>query len=681
MKKIFVIILFLHLGYTRAQVFPGSGGAILNTGQDTYFPIPVAGLAGSINGAFGLEQVCFTINHPNVSELYIYLQSPSGTWVNLTLGSSSSGADFINTCVNSQSGSSVTLANAPYSGAYRPVGYLGRFNTGQNPNGTWNLIVHDGFPGTNAGTLISYSIQFGNAPTTPVAFSSSNLPLVFINTSQPISEIKTVVNMGIVDNGPNRNYTTDAWNNYNNKAEIHWHGSSTRNFEKKAFSIDTKDAGGNKLIVPILGMPAESDWMLIASYIDKTLLRIPFTYDLYRAMGNYAARYRNVELVINNEYQGVYAFTEKLKRDSNRIHVQVLGPTENSYPAVSGGYIIKIDRTDAPGWYSLLPGSCQSGTHFYYNYVYPDDDEITFSQKTYLKSYIDSFETVMNAAYYADPFIGYQKYINLNSFVDFFIMNELSKNVDAYRLSTYLYKKNISKGGKLYIGPVWDYDIAWHNCNYGNSFSPAGWQYQIQDETYPAPTWWDKFMQDNNFKNALFCRWTELRQNILSVNYLHHYLDSCATVLNESQQRNFTQFPILGAYIFPNPQLQPGATYLSELNDLKSWIANRIAWLDGAITGPCIIGTAPENEFSGNLNVYPNPSETSTTFEFTLPERSDVSLSIIDLLGKEVSRYMNSELPRGESRITLDRNGLPAGIYLYQLQVNNLVKTGKLVMR
>jgi hypothetical protein len=260
-------------------------------------------------------------------------------------------------------------------------------------------------------------------------------------------------------------------------------------------------------------------------------------------------------------------------------------------------------------------------------------------------------------------------------------MNELSKNVDAYRLSTYLYKKNISKGGQMYIGPVWDYDIAWHNCDYGNTADATGWQYQLQDDTYPVPTWWTKFMQDTSFTQKLYCRWHELRQNILSLTSLNNYVDSSAAVLSAAQQRNFTQFPIIGAYIYPNPQTENGATYQSEVNDVKSWLAARIAWMDGAITGTCSSDIATYNKNKGQLNVYPNPMISGTTFKFNLAESADVSLCIRNIVGTEVSRHDKSRFARGEHKISFEREQLPAGIYLYQFRINNTTQTGKLVIQ
>lgn len=136
-------------------------------------------------------------------------------------------------------------------------------------------------------------------------------------------------------------------------------------------------------------------------------------------------------------------------------------------------------------------------------------------------------------------------------------MNEISKNVDGYRLSTFLHKERESLGGKLRIGPVWDYDIAWHNADYCGGTEVEGWAYQFPctDDYWQVPFWWERLLEDTAFANNLKCRWTMLRDNLLSDNWFDQYIDSVALLLNESQERNFTVWPILGVYVWPNPGL------------------------------------------------------------------------------------------------------------------------------
>lgn len=674
---------FLSTIISNSQVFTGTAGTILNNGQDTYFNITVSGISAPLDSVLGLEEVCFDISHPSVDELYIYLKSPSGNVVQLTAGSSNLGANYTNTCFNSNETSSITTAIAPYTGSYRPIGYLGRFNNGQSGNGTWTLIVHDYLAHVDSGTVNSWSIKFGNLPSSPLNLISSNLPIVVINSNnQAISNSKITVNMGIIDNGTNRNHPSDPMNNFSGPTEIHIRGSSSKNFEKKSFSLETHDSSGNSIKVPLLGMPGESDWVLSASYVDKTLLRNSLTYDIFGKMGHYSPRTKYVEVIVNNEYRGVYSFLEKLKRDNNRIDISKLTATDNSYPDVTGGYIIQIDRRNAPGWNSLMSGDSQTNSHFFYQYVYPKDSDITIPQRDYIKSALDSFETAIASPTFADPLFGYQKYIDVKSFIDFFIINELSKNVDAYRLSTYLYKDKSTKGGKIHIGPVWDYDIAWHNCNYSNSYNPIGWEYQLPaDPEYPNPTWWKRLFQDNNFVNALYCRWQELHQNMLSATYLNSFIDSTALFLNEAQQRNFTQWPTIGANIFPNPQNQLNATYAGEINDLKNWISSRISWMDANIAGICNVGVnAQENNFAENLlQSFPNPFTSDFTIVYKIPLNASVKMELLNTLGEQVLLLINEDRMQGTYNEKVDTRHLTAGVYIIKLSVNNHIYHQKIV--
>lgn len=684
MRKLFAIIFVLLSFGIKSQVLIGTGGKIQNNGVETYFNLSVSGLnPGLLNNTFGVQEVCINISHSNVEELYIYLQSPGGTIVELTEGASCKGINYTSTCFLHNANTSITLGTAPYTGSYKPIGNVGRFQNGQTGNGVWKLIVKDYLAFVDSGSVINWTLNFGTSPAPPISFTSSNLPIVVINTNnQPITDFNTSVSMGIIYNGINkRNNLTNSFNNFNGKSNIHLRGNTSKNFEKKPYSLETIDVLGNELSVSLIGMPPENDWDLIAMYQDKSLIRIPLTYDLSRMMGHYAPRFKTVEVVVNNEYSGVYSLMEKPKWGNYRIDISKLGINDNSAPAITGGYIIKIDRADAAGWYSLFPGDPSGNSHFYYEYVYPKDTAITTQQKIYIKDFMDNFETVMNSPSFNDPTTGYQKYIDVESFIDYFIINELSKNVDAYRLSTYMYKDNINKGGKLHISPVWDYDLAWHNCNYGNSFDPALWQYEQTDTVHPTPNWWNRFSTDSYFVNKLYCRWTDLRQGILSINNLNTYIDSSANALNESQQRNFIQWPILGAYIYPNPQNQLNANYQGEVNDLKTWIANRAIWMDGAISGYCASVGIQENSFDNTVTVYPNPFESTTTFALNLTEEVDVSLKIIDVMGKEIALLSNERRQLGESKFVFERKERPAGIYFYQVTMNDIIKTGKIVIQ
>jgi len=290
-------------------------------------------------------------------------------------------------------------------------------------------------------------------------FTSSNLPIIIINTNGlaiPYDNPRIVVDMGIIYNGQGeRNNISDSLNNYSGKISIEIRGASSSGWSKKSYGLETQNDDGSNNNVSLLGMPEENDWILYASYYDRSFLRNVLTFKLANEMGWYASRTKYCELVLNGEYQGIYVLMEKIKRDKNRVDISKLNPDEISGDDVTGGYIIKVDKE---GWkpgidseYPPYPGATQT---IRYQFHYPDADDIVEEQISYLSGFIGAFEYTMAGNNYADNLSGYLMYLNVESFADYFILNELSKNVDGYRLSAYLYKYKDSNGGKLTAGPV-----------------------------------------------------------------------------------------------------------------------------------------------------------------------------------------------------------------------------------
>ena len=687
MKKLFTSIAFLtSYAVCGQEIFGGTGSILSNGGQETIFNAAVTGLPAKIDSTFGLTELTLSLTHPDVSELHIVLKSPWGTEVDITGALTLKGSNFTSTIFNSGTPQSITTATAPYTGTFRPVGYFGRFNTGKSPNGTWKLEVKD-FVVANTGSVTSWSLKFGPNPPKPVTLKSSNLPLVILNTNnQKLSDEDIVVTLGIIDNGSNRNNISDPWNNYNGKASVHIRGSSSKMFEKNNMKVELKDKSGViDVEASLLGMPAESDWVLTAFYNDKSLLRNPLTHHLFSKMDRYSPRFRYVELIMNDEYYGIYMLMEQPKRGDNRVDISKLTPLDNSFPQITGGYIVQINRSDDPGWYSLHPGISNNGAKFYYQYNYPKDNEITTQQKDYIKAVLDSFETVMASPNFADSKTGYHKFINEGSFIDFMIINELSKNVDAYKLSTYLYKENIVDGGKIHIGPTWDYDLAWHNSNFGNAWNELYWQYEQNNTEYPIPTWWTTFMKNQAFKDRLFCRYHTLRKSTLSNNKIYEFIDATVALLQEAQVRNFKQFPLLGTYIYGNPQgPQQEMTYAKEIQDLKDWVFKRSEWLDKNVPGFCQdVSVAELNNSNLTMLAYPNPFSEQLHLSYRLNDNHrDVTIEVHSVTGAIALKPVKAEHVAGDHTATIDCSSLPAGTYILQLNVDGnryhrkLVKAG-----
>jgi hypothetical protein len=681
MRKIYFILLLSFCCFAKSQVFTGTGGAILNTGvPSTTFNLSVTGLA-NIDSLFGLEEVTIDITHPLVQELKVSLMSPSGIEVDLSGVLSCSGANFTGTTFRNGA-PAITSVSAPYTGTFSPLGNLGRFNTNKPGNGTWQLLVKDFVAGPNSGSVISWSLKFGNAPAQPVTLVSSNLPLVFINTpgNQKLSANDMIVDFAVIYNGANRNFITDPKNNYNGKANCHTRGSSSKMFEKGNIKIELRDASGTlDNEASLVGMPIESDWILTSGYSDKSLMRNAISQTIFQQMGHYSPRYKFVELILNGEYFGVYMLMEQVKRGKDRVAVDKMTNLDNQFPYITGGYIIQINRTDDPGYYSLYPGISATNSKFYYQYNYPNPTDITSQQAAYIKAVTDSFETVMQGPNFANPTSGYKKFIDDASFVDFLIVNELSKNTDAYRLSTYLYKDNFMDGGKLHIGPVWDYDFAWHNCNYGNTFSELYWQYQQSDDTYPTPTWWTQLMTDNAFKDKLYCRYHSLRLSTLSNASLNQFVDATAALLDEAQKRNYRQFPILGTYVFPNPQTQAGATYATEVNDLKQWIGKRTTWMDSNIPGYCAnIGFEEKVATDDLFDVFPNPCANTLSIKYKITQASKVKVELYNMIG-ELVIAANEEKITGARIQEISTEKLKAGTYILKMEIDGRQSYKKII--
>lgn len=428
---------------------------------------------------------------------------------------------------------------------------------------------------------------FGPTPAwfTP-PFTSSNLPLVYINTggADIPDEPKITASLGVIWNGDSAENTIfEPYNNYDGLMGIEIRGSSSQSFPKKSYSLELRDSMGMQINHSLLGLPADDDWILYGPYDDKTCIRDILTYYLGSRQGWYEPRFKYCELFLNDTYQGIYVLLEKIKIQKNRVNLHKLMPGDDAGQAVTGGYIVKIDRSDYASpvqdyFYSNYPGI---GAPDEVIYVYSDPDVLDLSdpQKNYIEAYVDSFETVMHTPGYDDPVSGYRKYIDINSFVDYLIMNEMCRNVDAYRLSAYFYKNNDAYGGQLYAGPLWDYNLAWGNADYCSASYIPG----FFTDCGTGPDWWQTLMSDTIFDNLLRCRWQQLRSGPFATDSILNWIDQQASLIGTAEVRNFNTWPIIGIYVWPNYYI--GSSFEDEVNFLKTWITLRLEWMDDNMPG------------------------------------------------------------------------------------------------
>jgi hypothetical protein len=514
--------------------------------------------------------------------------------------------------------------------------------------------------------------------------TSSNLPLVVINTNGKTIQdaAKVQANMKIIHNGSGKiNKPSDPGNIYDGNIGIEIRGAYSASLPQKPYGFETRDQNGNNRDVSLLGMPEENDWILLANYNDKTFMRNMLAFELFRKLGHYAPRTQLVEVIINNEYRGIYIFTEKIKRDKGRVNIAKLTTTDIAGDNVTGGYIFKIDYYDSSNsWKSnYTPFGYPSKS---VNYVYDDPApaDLLFAQKNYLKDAVNSFESKLYSSDFANKNTGYPAWIDVNSFIDYFIVNEVSRNVDGFKKSCYFFKERNSMGGKINAGPVWDFDWAWKNiwdCDAFAAIDGSGWSYKINDcgDIYPNSNgWMVRLLQDPEFAAALNKRYFELRNSYLSFEYLQSYTDSVQSLVAQAQQRHYTKWPILSQSVgAPEVDSQP-STYSGQVQKFSNWIETRISWLDSNMPGKSISSLEPD-QAALSYRIFPNPA-TEIVYIETSSEMNEIE--VFQSSGKrEIYRVGLSAF-----ETKLDVSGLTSGIYMIRIKMyGKQTISSKLVIR
>jgi hypothetical protein len=312
-----------------------------------------------------------------------------------------------------------------------------------------------------------------------------------------------------------------------------------------------------------MGMPADKEWVLLANYSDKTLLRNTIAMELSNRFGlPYAPRSRAVEVFLNGEYEGAYQLMENIKISTSRVNIPKLTSADVTGDAVTGGYLLEIDqRRDGTIIYDTAHGL---------PVVVQDPDPITPEQWTYISSYLQQTEDTIYSNHFADPATGYEQFINSQTFIDWYLVNEIFKNQDAkFYSSIWMYKE---RNGKLCLGPVWDFDLGAGNVDYDVTDDPTGWWVR-------EGPWMSRLFEDPAFQARVEARWQELKAG--QIDTIFAFIDQNAAALDQSQKNNFQRWPILNVYVWPNPVIT--GSYQGEVNQLKQWLTTRIAWMDSQL--------------------------------------------------------------------------------------------------
>ncbi len=409
-----------------------------------------------------------------------------------------------------------------------------------------------------------------------VNFTSSNLPIVVITTAGGVTipdEPKVAATMQIVSHlDGSRNYLSDANNpsflNYSGKIGIELRGSSSQYLDKKPYGLTTlKSDGITNNNVSILGMPSDNDWVLNSLAFDSLLVRDFLSYELSRNIGQYASRCVYCEVVVNNDYKGLYVFMEKLKIGSDRVNIAKMATTDIALPDLSGGYITKSDKTTGGDPIAWTMDSYSGSTDFLHESPKPAD--ITTEQDNYIYNTFTAFETAMTSKN-SSITNGYPSIIDIPTFVDFMIINEFSSNADAYQYSTYFHK---DRGGKLRAGPIWDLNLTYGNdlgiWNLDRSHTDV-WQFSNGDNT--GAKFWKDLYDNATFRCYLSKRWTELQASNQPLNYavISSRMDAIIALIKEASIRE---------------QARWGTVDISagEIAKMKAWIQTRITWMNARL--------------------------------------------------------------------------------------------------
>ena len=410
-------------------------------------------------------------------------------------------------------------------------------------------------------------------------FTDSNLPIVVIETDGHANipdEPKVLATMKIIwHQDGSRNYMSDIDNpeflNYNGRIGIERRGSSSQMYsDKKPYGLETlKEDNVTNNNVSLLGMPAENDWILNPLAFDQTGMRDVLAYELSEAIGHYASRRVYCEVVLNGDYRGLYVFMEKIKVDKNRVNVEKMDETCNNYPEVTGGYITKADRSDN----DPLAWTMQTYQHGWGGYVntefihhYPKPEDITNAQGNYIHGVFNNLADVSHS-HNTSITTGITSVIDIPSFVDFMIMGEFTSNVDVYHLSTFFHK---DRCGKLRAGPIWDYNLAFGYDAFGNRSRYDVWQFDNNDNV--GPRFWKDLFDTSLFRCYLAKRWFELTESSMPLDY-----DRICGRIDEIDAL------IAEAIVRDNQRWNKMSQHAQYVNDMKTWIQQRINWLNSNI--------------------------------------------------------------------------------------------------
>ena len=408
------------------------------------------------------------------------------------------------------------------------------------------------------GTKVDYTVTVTN--------KSSGIPSVYINTrgGAPILDKENYVEATIKIDGDGK------YDNFEGTTSIRGRGNSTWGMPKKPYKLklDTE--------APLFGMNSHRVWAELADYFDKTFLRNITAFEISRITEmSWTPSSVSFELYLNDAYKGVYAMTEQVRVSKERFDIELVKPTDISGEALTGGYFLELDfHFDETYKFKTEKAKLPI--------MFKDPKKPTVEQFNYVQSYYNLAEEVLYSENYRDSENGYRKYIDVESFINYYIVQELSKNVDGnMRGSCYM---AIRRNGKIEQPLVWDFDLAFGNADHitwEQGASSTGWDGWYIKTCSP---WFDRFFEDPQFVSELKDRWNELKPQL---DKLPNFIKERALMLDDAQTRNFSTKESNGAGWVINKvdwnTSRVSGSYKAEINYLVTFVEKRIGWLDSNI--------------------------------------------------------------------------------------------------
>ena len=555
---------------------------------------------------------------------------------------------------------------------------------GDTPN-LFSAVYNDDtgiFVGNQSSTIIrarSYQTNFAPGPVRTecyIAMSSelksfeSNLPIIIIETLNNAIPLPSVAEGNqVIHADPIFTYAsffdtdetsglskTNNLSDYSGRSGLNIRGQSTSFLPKRPYKLETWDEYNEDIDVPLLGFPADSDWILSNPYTDRSFMRTMLAMELSNEMGYYSPRTRFVELFVNedggqvggpnsDDYKGVYVLMEKIKRGEKRVNIDKLSPSDNTEPDITGGYIIRHDKNRPQESFSTWAGR--------WYYVEPSDTEITAEQKNYIQNYLYAFEQILLGPNFSDPDIGYSQYIDVDSFIVNDFCSEITKEVDTYLYSTFVTKE---RNGKLKMSPQWDFNISMGNNDYRiwdvYTHHTDGW-HRDSNNWMDEYNWHKRLMEDPEYLRRYADKWFHLRETVLSDESIESSLDRKSALVNQgAAARNFSRWDILNSYAgfdwaYPgsnfyyggNPELpnnESTHTYSMQVEWLKNWLtgngtpanpqdaenfapqySDRLGWIDANMQSRTNFAPPPTIYLNGNQADIGGSFEGQATISFS----------------------------------------------------------------